>query len=222
MPTLKAQTRNEFGSRRMARLRKSGHVPGILYGHGQENVPVTLATHAIELAVLHGERLLELDLDGRTENALLKEVQYDTFGHEVLHVDLARVDLHERVQVTVPVTLRGTPAGVNEGGMLQQTMAEVNIECVVTAIPEEIEASVTELKIGETLQAGQLELPAGATLLDEPDSAVCSVTYVSEEEVEEVEAGAEAAAAEPEVIGEGEAGEGEGAAGEEGAEGGGS
>jgi large subunit ribosomal protein L25 len=200
MARLKATKREALGTRKVRPLREQGKIPAVVYGHGEAAVPLTLDEHEIELALMHGERLLELDVDGEKQNCLFKEVQYDTFGQEVLHVDLARVSLDERVEVSVPIELRGTPVGAEEGGVLQQLAAEVQIECLVTAIPEEIRVSVNDMKIDDVIYMRDLPLPDGVELLDEPDSIVCSVSVVAEEEVEEAEV-AEETAAEPEVIG---------------------
>ena len=200
MAALKANIRSERGSRKARSLRTRGLIPGVIYGHGQEVVAVTLSEHDIDLAIHHGQRLVELDVDGKEENALIKDVQWDTFGQKVLHVDLSRVDLNERVEGTVPVTLRGTPAGAAEGGVLQQNTMEVSIECMVRAIPEELRAFVGELNVGDSVYLRDLELPDGATLVDDEATLVCSVSIIAEEvaEAPEEEEGAE----EPEIIGE--------------------
>lgn len=200
MATLKASPRGETGTRAARRLREDGKVPAVIYGHGKDTVSVTLAEHEVELAVLHGERLLEIDLDGAIENVLTKDVQYDAFGNDILHVDLTRVDLNERVEVTVPVVLRGTPAGLADNGVLQQAVNEIRIECLVTAIPEDVRVSVNELNVGDALHVRDLPLPEGATLLDDPDALLCNVIVIAEEvEAPEEEEGQ---TAEPEVLGE--------------------
>lgn len=200
MAVIKADARDEIGTRNARRLREQGKIPAIIYGHGEESQAVTLSEHEIELAVLHGERLLEVDLGDAKQNVLIKELQYDTFGQELLHVDLTRVSLDERVEVTVPIVLRGTPAGAAEDGVLQQSAAEVRIECVVTAIPDEVRAAVGDLQIGDALHMSDLELPEGATLLEEPETVICTVVVIAEEVVEEAEE--EPGEGEPEVIGE--------------------
>ena len=200
MATLKASPRGRTGTRAARRLREDGKVPAVIYGHGKDTVSVTLAEHEVELAVLHGERLLEIDLDGAIENVLTKDVQYDAFGNDILHVDLTRVDLNERVEVTVPVVLRGTPAGLADNGVLQQAVNEIRIECLVTAIPEDVRVSVNELNVGDALHVRDLPLPEGATLLDDPDALLCNVIVIAEEvEAPEEEEGQ---TAEPEVLGE--------------------
>lgn len=199
MARLRASTRTQIGSRRARQLRQKGLIPGIIYGHEEPPEAITLSEHDLELAVLHGERILEIDVEGKLQNVLVKDVQWDTFGHEVLHVDLCRVRLDERVELTVPVVLRGTPAGAADGGVLQQTLAEVEIECLVTAIPEELRVPVTALRVGDSLHLRDIPLPDGCELLGEPDTMVCTVRVVAEvaEAPEE-----EAEAGEPEVIGE--------------------
>ena len=202
MALLKAQKRLEAGTRKARALRRQGLVPAVIYGHGRQTEAITLSEHDVSLAVLHGERLLEIELDGKKENALIKEVQYDTFGQEVIHVDLARVRLDERVEVTVPIVLRGTPVGLSSDGVLQQAANEVTMECTVTEIPEEVSLQVTDLDIGQALYMRDLPLPEGAKLLSNSDTMICSIIVIAEEEVPAEAPEAEEAVAEPEVIGE--------------------
>ncbi len=202
MALLKAQKRSEAGTRKARALRKQGLIPGVIYGHGRKTQSITMSEHDVTLAVLHGERLLEIELDGKKENALIKEVQYDTFGQEVIHVDLTRVRLDERVEVTVPILLRGTPVGLSSDGVLQQAANEVTMECIVTEIPEDISLQVTDLEVGEARYMRDLPLPEGAKLVSNSDTMVCSVIVIAEEEAEPEEALAEEAAPEPEIIGE--------------------
>lgn len=208
MAVLKATKRDELGTRKVRRLRTQGLIPGIIYGHAQEAQSVSLNEHEVELAILHGERLLEIELDGKTQNVLIKEVQYDTFGKEVLHIDLARVDLDERVEVTVAIVLKGTPVGVTEeDGMLQQMASEVRVECTVRSIPEHIDVMVADMKVGDSLTMGQLALPDGAKLVSDPEMRVAAVRVVVEAEAEPTEEEEQAA---PDVIGEKEQPEEEG------------
>jgi len=200
MELLKASRRRQAGTHKARALRRQGLIPGVIYGHGRKTQPITMSEHDVELAVFHGERLLEIELGGKKENVLIKEVQYDTFGQEVIHVDLARVRLDERVEVTVPIVLRGTPAGVSENGVLQQAANEVTLECLVSKIPEEISLQVTELQVGEARYMRDLPLPEESRLLGDGEAMVCSIVVLAEEEAPpEVEA---AAAAEPQIIGE--------------------
>ncbi|HUS91663.1 MAG TPA: 50S ribosomal protein L25 [Phycisphaerae bacterium] len=206
MALLKASTRGEIGTRRVRLLRDKGLIPAIIYGHNELPQPVTLGEHDLELALQHGERLLQVDVDGQVQNVLVKDVQWDTFGHVALHVDLFRVSLDDRVEVTVPVILRGTPAGEADGGVLQQSTMDITIECTVVSIPEEIRVRVNDLKVDDSLQLKDIALPEGMTLLDDGDIVLCTCSVVAEEAEPEPEEGA----AQPEVIGEKKEAEGEG------------
>ena len=203
MAVLKATKREEIGTRHVRRLRKQGFIPAVIYGHGEGTVSVTLNEHEVELAIQHGERLLELEFEGKMHNVLIKEVQWETYGQEVIHVDLARVDLDERVEVTVKIVLKGTPAGASEGGVLQQIASEVRIEVAVRSIPDEILVVVNEMNVGDKLTMADLPLPEGATLIGDAAAPVASVNVIAEEvEAEAAEEVEEGAAAQPEVIGE--------------------
>ncbi len=216
MATLKATKREAVGTHKVKRVREQGMVPAIIYGHGETPVPVAIDGREADAAVHKGSRLLQLDVDGQSQHVLIKAVQYDNFGQELLHMDFTRVSLDERVQVTVPVILRGKPQGTGEeAGVLQQVTAAVPIECLVTSIPDDIRVSVAEMKVGDVIKAKDLPLPAGAKLLIDGEILICSVTLVVE--VEEAVAEVAEGGAEPEVIREkkeeGEEGAGEAPAG---------
>ena len=204
METLKAVARDGRGTRHTCKLRQSGFVPAIIYGHKQDPRAVAVSGHELEMAIHGAGRLFALDIDGHTENVLIKDAQYDAFGSTLLHVDFARVNLDERVEVTVPIILRGKPA--EEGAVLSQITGDLDIECQVTSIPEEIRVPVGELKIGDSIKAGDIALPQGARLLIDAEALICSVSVVTEEEQPEE---APAGTAEPEVIGEKKEEEGE-------------
>src|SRR4051795_4558835 len=133
-----AQPRPELGSRANKRLRDRGFVPGVIYGHKEAVVPVTLPKKELVGHLNHGTHVFSLAIDGKNETVLVKDVQFDHLGIEVLHVDFARVDLNERVEVTIPLVLKGEPKGEAEGGVLQQIVADLQIECLVTQIPTDI------------------------------------------------------------------------------------
>jgi large subunit ribosomal protein L25 len=164
--------------------------------------------------------LLEVVLNQQPQPVLVKDIQWNHLGSEVLHVDLARVDLTERVRVHVELVLIGEVVGIKdeEGAVLEHPIAEIEVECLATQIPERIKLDVSTLKIGETKTVKDLQLPEGVTCTLDPATVLASITLVKEEVVEAPVA--EAAAAEPEVIGkkaeegeEAEAAEGEAATG---------
>jgi large subunit ribosomal protein L25 len=206
---ISAKAREEKGSRANKRLRDTGFVPGVIYGHKEAVVTITLPKKELVGHLEHGVHVFDLATDGKTEKVLVKEVQYDHLGLEVLHVDFARVSLDEKVEVTVPLELKGEPAGEKEGGVLQQIISELEVECLVTDIPDLIVHNVSEMKLDDVVHIKDLKLPPGVRALQDEDQIVCTVKEVKEEEAAPA---AEAESAEPEIIGkkpeEGEAAEG--------------
>ncbi len=210
---IKATKRAPAGRRAASRLRKAGQVPGIIYGHGEPPLPVALDGEMLAWHLHHGAQLLDLEMDGQASKLLVKDVQYDHLNENITHVDLARVRLDERVTVSVPLRFRGTPVGVKiDGGQLLTPLTQIEVECLVIAIPSEIRVNVAELKINDHLTVGQLELPEGIKALANPEQVVALVAEPQAEEVLAPAAAAEAGPTEPEVIGrkvEEEAAEGE-------------
>src|SRR5689334_16330814 len=212
-----AQPRPELGSRANKRLRDRGLVPGVIYGHKEAVVPVTLNKKELVGHLNHGAHVFDLAVDGKSEKVLVKEVQYDHLGAEPIHIDFARVSLDEKVEVTVPLELKGEPKGEEEGGVLQQIVAELEVECLVTDIPDVIRHNVSEMKLDDVLHIKDLKFPAGVVSKQDPDLIVAMVKAIEEEEAAPAAEAAEGAA-EPEVIGrkpeEGEAAEGTAGEGE--------
>jgi large subunit ribosomal protein L25 len=193
-----AEPRPGLGSRANKRLRETGKVPGVVYGHKEAVVPVALPKKELVNHLNKGAHVFDLGMDGKTEKVLVKEVQYDHLGIEVIHVDFARVSADERVEVTVPLVLKGEPAGEADGGVLQQIVNELEIECLVTDIPSVIVHNVSEMKLDDVLHIKELKLPAGVKALQDEDLVVAQVKTIEEEAVTPA---AEEGAAEPEVIG---------------------
>ncbi len=199
--TLKATRRNTVGTRVCRSLRSQGQLPGIIYGHGKETIPFVIERHNLEVELQHGHRLLSLALEGTEESYLIKEVQYDHLGIKPVHLDLARVRLDEKVEVSVPLFLRGTPKGASEGGVLTQVLNALKVECLASNIPDEIRGSVTELNVGDELIVSQIVVPEGVRILNKPDDLVAILRIVAEEAPPtEV---TEAVPTEPEVIAKG-------------------
>lgn len=197
---LKAQQRQTTGTRAARILRKEGKVPVTVYGHKSQPLSIGLSLRDLTIELHQQHRLLDVEIDGAIEKLLVKAVQYDHLGDQVIHVDLTRVDLNERVTVEIEVVLRGTAVGVNDGGVMDHVTNTVQVECPVTAIPENVRISVEALGIGDNLTADQLELPDGVTLMSAPETVLAAV-HVMAEEVEEPTEEGEEASAEPEVIG---------------------
>jgi large subunit ribosomal protein L25 len=193
-----AKPRSELGSRANKRLRDAGHVPGVIYGHKEAVVPVTLPKRELVHHLHHGAHVFDLAMDGKSEKVLVKEIQYDHLGSTVLHVDFARVSLDERVEVTVPLELKGTPKGEADGGVLTQVIAELEVECLVTDIPDVIRHNISEMALNDVLHIRDLKVPAGVRIVQDGELIVATVKEVVEETAADAVA---AGSAEPEVIG---------------------
>lgn len=194
---ISVKQRGELGSRANKRLRDGGQIPGVIYGHKEAVIPITLPKKDVSNHLAHGAHVFDLSFDGRSEKVLVKEVQYDHLGQEVIHVDFARVSLDEKVEVTVSLELKGTPKGEADGGVLQQVLSELEIECLVTEIPEVIRHNISEMALDDVLHVRDLHLPPGVKVLQDEDLIVATVREV----VEEAAAPAAEGEAEPEVIG---------------------
>jgi large subunit ribosomal protein L25 len=193
---LDVKLRGETGTSAAKKIRRAGRIPAVLYGHGRENVSLTVGSEQFLSAIRHGGKVVDLrgDLD---EKALIRDVQWDTFGANVLHFDLARVDAGERVRVTLPIELRGEAPGVKEGGVVSHVTHQVDIECPIDVLPERIEVNLNALHLGHAIKMAELTLPEGAKLLSPADEVVvaCGAAIEVSEEATVAEAG------EPEVIG---------------------
>jgi large subunit ribosomal protein L25 len=196
--TLVVQRREGRGTRLAQRLRAGGQIPGVLYGHKEETVSVAVSAEDLAQAVRHGARVVDLKTDGGVQKAQISELQWDHLGKDILHVDFRRVSEHERIHLTVPLVLRGTAPGVSGGGVLDQPMHTLHIECPADAVPESIRVNVGELQQGAAIHVRDLTLPEGVKALVDPEAVVVHVTapHVA------VEApAAPEGTAEPEVIG---------------------
>lgn len=170
--SLKAETRAGSGSRAAFKLRKQGKIPGIVYGHKEANVAVSVSAEELDRAirVLHA-RVLDLQIDGKKETVLIRELQWDPFGRSMLHVDFARVSETDRVRVRVPVELRNVPK-VTGGGVLDQPLHSLQVECSPVQIPEAIRIDITNLTLGSPIHVKEVQVPEGVTMLDPPEAVV--------------------------------------------------
>jgi large subunit ribosomal protein L25 len=215
---LEVSSRAADGSRAARRLRRSGRVPGVLYGGGGDSQGFDVDARDLRLALARSGAVLDLSIDGgKATPVVLKEAQRDPVRGQTVHIDLLRVRLDQAIHAVVPLELTGvddTP-GVKEGGILEQIVRELNVEALPTAIPESIEHAVGEMQIGDTIGLDAISMPDGVALLDDVEDAVVatlSPPKLQNEEEEEVES-------ETELVGEGgedaEGGEGEDSDGED-------
>jgi large subunit ribosomal protein L25 len=199
---LNVNSRDAQGSRAVRRLRRSGRVPGVLYGGGAEALGFDADARELRHALAGSGAVLDLSIDGgKPTPVVLKEAQRHPVRGETVHIDLLRVRLDQAITAVVPLELTGVDdaPGVKEGGILEQITRELNVEALPTAIPESIVHEVGDMQIGDTILVAALTPPDGVTLLDDADETVVatlSPPRLQSETAEEIEA-------ETEVVGEG-------------------
>lgn len=204
---LEAQPRTPGNKNEARRVRRGGKLPGVLYGAGKEALSLTLdprqVTRILHSATGHNT-IFDLALNGERTKAMIVDWQYEPIKGALLHIDLKRIAMDQKLKVNVPIMLKGEAAGVKQqGGILEQVLREVEVECLPGDIPNSIDADVSDLVFGKVLRVADLPHSDNLKFLTDPDQTVAHITTVKEEEVATPEvAAAEAAAAptEPEVI----------------------
>jgi large subunit ribosomal protein L25 len=192
------ELRDQRGKLNNRRLRRNGKIPAVLYGHGEENVCLGVSAETLSAALRHGSRLV--DLTGAVnESAFIRDMQWDTWGTHVLHVDFTRISADEVVEVTLTIELRGEAPGVREGGIVDQLIHDVAIACPAGSIPDKLQVNINHLKLEDKITLAELQIPEGAKLLVEDLEAIVVQCVVPQELPEE--GAAEAVPGEPEVIG---------------------
>ena len=211
---LAVSERTVLGSAESRRLRRRGFVPGVVYGR-TEPIAITIGERELRTALTTpagSHAVIDVAIDGGSSHSvILKDYQRDKVRGQIIHVDLQEVRLDQPIQASVVVSLLGEPAGVKEGGVLTQVGAAVNVEALPLEVPQHLEADISALEIGESLRAGDLALPDGVTLLDDPETVIATIAHQMREEEPAEEAGEEG----EEPGAEAEGAEPEGAAGDE-------
>ncbi len=206
--TIEVTRREETGKSANRRLRREEMIPAVVYGGGKEPISIQLPRKTlIDLFKSGGSEnrifLLKLADTGQSRHAMIRDMQIHPITRKVEHVDFMRIDMAKRIRVRVHVTLEGVAYGVRtEAGLLDFVTREVEVECLPTAIPQEIKVDVTEVRVGQHLEVKDLKLPAGVKLIEDEDRVIVSVAH-AKVEAEAAAAGTEAAVAEPEVIAKG-------------------
>jgi len=194
---LKAEVREHTGRKALQRMRRQGAIPAVVYGHKEEPVAVSLDAHDFVEGLHHGQRLMDIQIGKKKEKIIVKEVQYDHLGKNVIHADLMRVDITESIKVTVPIELKGVAAGTHEGGIVEAHAGHLEVECKATDIPEKIVISVKDMHVGDALHAGDIGLPEGVKLVTAAGMVLVTCHTVAVKTTEQVE---EEMPAAPEVI----------------------
>lgn len=171
--SLTVEKRDETGTLRIRRMRKAGKIPAVLYGHGQDAVNLSIDVKDVNKTVHAGQYVVTLS-GAVTDTAVIKDVQWNAFGTEVLHMDFARVDAAEAIEVTLPLTVKGTAPGVVLGGMVVQLVHEIKILCPANAVPESLEVNIDTLELGGVVPASAIQLPPSASLVNDANDGVVS------------------------------------------------
>jgi large subunit ribosomal protein L25 len=202
---LVAEAREATGKGIARRLRAAGRIPAVVYGRGVESKAISVDPNGLQRLLQSGgagmNTLIELSMDGETRTVLVKELQRDPVRGRPLHSDFYLVELDKTVEVSVPIRLLGRPEGVELGGILDQPLREIELECLPRAIPESVDLDVSGLEVGDSIHVRDLELPEGVSVRTDVNLAVASVItpVVVEEPVAE-----EALAEGEEALAEGE------------------
>lgn len=200
--TIEVQPRQETGKNANRRARSAGKIPAVVYGGGRESVAIEVDRKTlVDTMKGHGGEnpIFLLKLGDKERHAMIRHMQTDPLSRQVIHIDFQRVQMDRKVRVAVPIELVGTAYGVKtEGGMIDFVSREVHIESLPGDIPKHIECDVTNLHVGQHVEMKDLEVPAGVTLLDDPDRVIVSLSH-SRLEAAPAE-GADGESAEPEVI----------------------
>jgi len=196
VPTIQATTRDRLGSRYSKRLRAAGRLPAVIYGHGSEPLSVHVDEKLTIGALKRGLHVLNLEIEGKgAETCLVKDLQFGFLGDNVIHMDLARVNLDEVVNVAVSFEFYGAPdAAKRSGVVIVNELNDIHVICKVRDIPEHIRIDLTTMH-ADTFTAGNLKLPAGVVIAGDPHAVIVRVQIVKEEASGEAATPAAAAAA---------------------------
>jgi large subunit ribosomal protein L25 len=210
--SLSANSRDSKGKGAARTLRSQGQIPAVIYGHGRDPQPLALNARDLDKLLSHIQAestVIEVTVGGHTAKTLIREIQRHPIKRQILHVDFQALVAGEKVVVSIPIVLQGIPEGVRlEGGVLDQTLREIEIEVDPSNIPDHIEYDVTNMVIGDSVHVSDLKVPEGVEVQDDPETSVAVLAApraVIEETpvVAEAVEGEEGAVAEPEVIGRG-------------------
>ena len=184
---LDISSRSKIGTKESKIARKKGFVPGVLYYSGEEAISISIEKSILLRAMNSGQRIFEISQDGESQYTMLKQVQYHPVTDDVIHVDLMRVRRSEKMTISVPIVLVGEAVGVKEGGVLSQSLTQVEISCYPTDVPEHIDLKIDDLEINAALSVGDIDTGSeDIELISDASLNIVSITTpVSEEAVDE-------------------------------------
>jgi large subunit ribosomal protein L25 len=201
MLQIEAKKRSDLGTRATKKLRGEGQLPCVLYGQGEECVSLVLSKLDVQTFFRQRGRIMHLNVEGVEERAILRDIQYDSMGNNIIHLDLLRIRLDQVISIRVPVSIIGVAKGVEEGGIMQILRNDIQVKCLPTQIPQAIDVNVAELGLQEALHLKDVHFPEGVELDEEPEYTVVSIVSKTVEPEPETDE-------EGEELGEGEEAEG--------------
>jgi len=176
--SLNATPRTDRGTGVARKLRQSGKVPAVIYGHGRDSQPLAIDTRELDRLlerVSAASTVIELSVDGRMARTLIREIQRHPFKKHILHVDFQELVAGEKVTVSIPIVLTGTSEGVKAGGILDHVLHQLTIRVDPMHIPNHVDVDVTSLTIGHSIHVSDLTVPAGVEILDDQEATVTTV-----------------------------------------------
>lgn len=198
LKSIAAELRTKSGTAEARRVRRANKIPAVVYGHKEKNEDVAISHDDFWTIIRHNQRIIDVEVKGgKPQKCLVRDVQWDVLGKEVVHVDFERVSADERIHLNVPIKLKGNPI-IPAGSVLNFHLHELEIECPVVSVPESVVVNVAELKLGQAIHVRDLPLPEGVKALSDPDETVVAIVV----HVEKVEAAPleGVVVAEPEVL----------------------
>ena len=185
---LTVEKREVLSSKDLKSLRKDFKIPGVYYSYEGSNILFQISQSEINSAIQSGANIFTVNVGGKEQNVIFKSVQYHPVTEQIIHIDLYGVDMNKAISIKIPLTFTGNPIGVtSEGGVLITNLNEIEISCLPSHIPDNIEVDISEVALGENIQAGDVKLDDKFELVTMSDTALMSVTHAAIEEEPQVE-----------------------------------
>ena len=183
---LEVSDRTKIKTKGVKSLRRKGLIPGVLYYAGEKNVNIEIDKSILFHAMQSGQRIFEIEQEGKSQFTMIKQVQYHPVTDEVIHLDLLRVRRAEKMTITVPLVLIGDAKGVKEGGLLSQSINQLEINCFPTDVPEQIELNVQDLELNSSMNISDINLDNDdIEIITDKEVNVVNISQLVEDEVEE-------------------------------------
>ena len=185
---LEVSERTKLKTKGVKLLRRKGLIPGVLYYSGEKNVNIEVDKSILFHAMQSGQRIFEIEQEGKSQFTMIKQVQYHPVTDEVVHLDLMRVRRSEKMTITVPLVLIGDAKGVKEGGILSQSINQLEINCFPTDVPEQIELNVEDLELNSSMSISDIKLKNDdIEIITDGEVNIVNISKLVEEEAEEVD-----------------------------------